>query len=710
VRRLIALALLLVAARAGAVEYELPVDIDGEDDLYELFYSQEISEETFNALLDLLRRGVNLARADAEELYALPGLTVADVDAIIAYREAAGGLFDPGSLAAAGVLTDEKLAAIAPFVIIAEAETPGAPSFSGRARARALYSSGDSRLPTMALEARATTLRRLTVAADVVITRNLIGDLRYDQGRDALSAEGRQVRVHLPKAYAHWKAPKLEVIAGTYTAGFGQRLSFDETTLYTPNGIYPHATIFRDSDLVRDCIESTGELDETPCPAEDRRYVTPDFDWRETLLGVAVSAREIPAGPGWFQLTGWGSAELRDIYQYELYDRGKCLDPTDDDDPDCGAPDVFVRGADPLEPSPEFSFQTLTDVFAELLGGANVTWFGARRAHVGVTGWGAQPYWLLTGIDLDFQEWSRWPRGGGYGAIGADAAWGRSWLDLGVEATRSFDGGTGGDLGAIARATATWAKNELELSARWYGRDFVNPHTGAIAEPDELDGQRARDEAGFRLRYGGKPTRKLAVRGLASFWVTPSSGTPKARVEGRVEYTFTRQVRAGGFVKWSDKDVRESGFGLCHDIVRVVDGEAIPCTGQKISLGALTVLTPRPRMAIKLQGQVSLSDDPAYPERFRMDVNTWASLGWWVTGNARVRARLAYRRPDLEGVVTGISAVEHHLWGYLQLTYRLPRAFQIGARYETRVYLDEGQYPRDPSPEHWLALDVEARF
>jgi hypothetical protein len=158
----VAAALLLGAAQAGAVEYELPIDIDGEEDLYELYYSQEISEETFNALLDLLRRGVDVGRADAEELYALPGLTIADVDAIIAYRNAAGSIFDPGALAAAGVISDEKLAAIAPFVIVTPVEQPGVPSFAGRARYRALYSSGDSRLPAMALEARATTLRRLT--------------------------------------------------------------------------------------------------------------------------------------------------------------------------------------------------------------------------------------------------------------------------------------------------------------------------------------------------------------------------------------------------------------------------------------------------------------------------------------------------------------------------------------------------------------------
>ena len=67
------LVVILVAARAGAVEYEVPIDIDTDDDLYELLTTEQISEDTFNALLDLYQRGVDLNEADAEEIYALPG-------------------------------------------------------------------------------------------------------------------------------------------------------------------------------------------------------------------------------------------------------------------------------------------------------------------------------------------------------------------------------------------------------------------------------------------------------------------------------------------------------------------------------------------------------------------------------------------------------------------------------------------------------------
>src|SRR5262249_30573133 len=66
-RQVAVLALLLVAARAGAVEYEVPIEIDTDDDLYELLTTEQISEDTFNALLDLYQRGIDLNEADAEE-------------------------------------------------------------------------------------------------------------------------------------------------------------------------------------------------------------------------------------------------------------------------------------------------------------------------------------------------------------------------------------------------------------------------------------------------------------------------------------------------------------------------------------------------------------------------------------------------------------------------------------------------------------------
>jgi hypothetical protein len=704
--------LLALAAPAAAVEYELPIAIETEDDLYELMASGEISEETFHVLVELLRRGVDLARADAQELYALPSLTLADVDAILAHRASSGATADPAALVAAGVISDEKALAIRPFLFVATPVAPG-PGAAGRVRYRTLYTAADDRVPPMALEARAALRGNLGGAVALILGRNGLGDVRYDAGRDALSAEALATRVTVPKGYLRWTSPGLEAIAGSFTAGFGQRLTFDETSLVTPNGVYPDAVVTRQTELTRACSESQGELDAPPCPSERREYVSPDYEARETLLGLALSARALSAGPGWLQLTGWGSAQPRDVYQYELYDRMRCADPTTDDDA-CAAPAVYKREDDPAAPASRFSYQTLPSMWMELLGGANVSWFASRRSHVGVTGWGAQPRWLVGGVELDFQEHARFPRGGAYGAVGVDAAWGRSWADVGVELTRSFDKtpGGGGGLGAVARGTATWKRNELELSLRYYDDRFVNPHTGAIAEPDELAGQRARDELGARLRYAGRPTRKLALRALASFWVTPTTDQAKLRVEARADYDAAKAFAAGVYARWADKDLGAGGDGQCYDTTVTVEGEPLPCAGQALDLGALALVRPARALTFKLQGQLRLVDDPRTMEGTRRDLRAWAEARWWVTGGLRVNARVSHDRPDLEGAVAADAFLERSLWGHLQASFSLKRALLVSARYEVRSYLDEEMrsYVRTPSPEHWLALEVEAGF
>src|SRR5690606_3081803 len=118
----------------------------------------------------------------------------------------------------------------------------------------------------------------------------------------------------------------------------------------------------------------------------------------------------------------------------------------------------------------------------------------------------------------DFQEWAPRPFGGSWGAIGADMTWGRGWSDLGLEVARSFDSMQrvtddpsygGGGFAGIARHTSTFGSNEIEVSARYYDKGYANPYSGPISQPDEYDGNRARNEAGARIRYGGRIVNRL---------------------------------------------------------------------------------------------------------------------------------------------------------------------------------------------------------
>ena len=414
------------------------------------------------------------------------------------------GSEDPADLVINGILTERKLVAIAPFLVISDDDRT-ALEVKGRVRFDTRWAAGDEGIPPLGLRTRLETLRNLTLGFAGVLTRNRVDDVVYDAARDALNAQGQRERMEIPKFYAKWETDDFGIVAGTYRIGFGQRLTFDNTDQIAPNGFYADDELLYSRRLSVSCKESAGELSEPACSPDDDTYISPDFSWRERLLGVAAGAKQIQVGSGVVQTHGFFSYQPKSIYQYELYRPDQCTDPTNDDDPACSAPEVFRRQRDPLTRTSRFSFQTLPDVYAEMVGGGNITYRFDRRAHVGVTGYRADVRWLLEGLELDFQEWSRTPFGGPYGAIGADAGYGVGNTDIFAEVARSFDSmpttaavgpGGGGGMGAVARTVTTWGKNELETSIRYYDKKFANPHARPIAAPDEFDGLRARDETG----------------------------------------------------------------------------------------------------------------------------------------------------------------------------------------------------------------------
>ncbi|HEY5947224.1 MAG TPA: hypothetical protein VIV40_17090, partial [Kofleriaceae bacterium] len=351
-RLLLATWVLLGVQTAHAIPYETFIDIDDEGDLQDLFSAGTITEDTYNELLDLLNRGVDLSQADRSELYTLPNLTYDDVDKIIAYRDLnKGRIADPAELVTAGALSEEKLLAISSFIIVRKpGEDPLAAHGWIRAMTRAAphdfapYEPSDPFVPPIAIRGRFTMLRHLMAGFAVTNTRLDIGNPIYDPNRGALIAEARSNQLHIPKAYVKWEDDTFAAIAGTFRAGFGQRLVFDNSQYYTPNGLYLDDQIFYSADLSTACKQSAGELLASPClGANGSEYVTPDFAWRDGLLGVGVGAKKLELTQGWLQVYGFASANRKGIYQYELVDRGKCDDPHADNDPDCAAPIVYVK-------------------------------------------------------------------------------------------------------------------------------------------------------------------------------------------------------------------------------------------------------------------------------------------------------------------------------------------------------------------------------
>ncbi len=705
-------ALALVLARTAAAEnYETFIDIDSEEELQDLLSQEEISQETFDTLLPMLQTGVDLNEATREELYALPNLTLIEVDKILKYREDAGWISDPAVLVTNGILSERKLLAIAGFLVVRDRNLPPL-AITGMVRLQSRWSSKDNRPPPTALQARAQTLGHLRLGFTGVMTEDRVGPVRYDPNRDALVAEAPSTQLHPAKFYAYWNSESIEAVAGTYRIGFGQRLTFDDTNRIVPNGIQTDDEIIRGTDLTRKCNESKGELAVTPC--DTNIYVTPDFHWSERMLGAAAGLKEIPAGPGVLQAYAFLSLQPRSIYQYELYDRSKCDDPRNDSDPNCSAPQVYRQQDDPLAPTSRFSYQTLPDMYRETVIGGNLTFFTGSRVHVGLTGYGAREKFLTQGIDLDFQEWSRTPYGGNFGAIGADFQVGMAqWLDLYGETAVSFDHqdpNRGAGSAGILRAVATWDKNEVEASLRSYGTDFVNPYSRAISAADEYDGLRVRDEVGGRVRYTGHPGEHLNTRATADLWTTPSDDHVKTLLYFRNDFEIDRLTRVGFWTRYEDKGLGQGGRTQCYEVTTMTDenGEPIACSGMKWTGAATARVEPTRTLIASGQADVAMLDDARYDSKFRYDTSVWATLMYKPDPHWRIRSRGRWLFQD----VADNHYLEQSLWGYLDFTYIMPRQYRARLRYDLYYRLDKraSTLDRQPNPEHWLWLELEAKF
>lgn len=749
---------LVAVAPAAAAPYEAFIDIETLEDLDDLLATGQITTETYDALYTLMERGVRLDTATRAELYSLPNLTYEEVDAILEYRELNGFIRAPEDLVVAGVLTDEKLLAIAAFLIIQE-RGGGRYQPHGHVHVGTRAAQNDSDLPSGFLRARVRAGKELTAGLGAVLTRRRIGEVTWDPNRDALIADAAGPQLHLPKAFVRYRGDKMDAIAGTYRIGFGERLTFDTATDYTPNGIYLDDQITRDYDLSRECSLSTGELAGSPCPGlmEERDYVTPDYGWSDGLRGIAVGTEHIELGAGRLQAFAWGSYQHRGIYQYEIANTEACPDPRNDVDGACKAPVVLVRpeGGDPLASTAAHAYQTLPEMFAESLVGANLTYFAARRDFVGVTGYGATTQWLPdtpASVRLDTQEWSRWPIGGRYGAIGAQVGIGRGIFDIFGEVTHSFDRmpdgpgpiDGGGGPAAVLRVTRNQKENELELSARYFDADFVNPYSGALAAADELEGHRGRGEHGVRakltrkleqvgLRLRGDLWRRLVSveRELADdIFVDDYEYVLAAELLARADVTVSKILRYGGSVQLTDKGLGEpqrftpptmanpmgTPIPPCYEIF-IEDGQAgepATCTGRRLATRLHARYAPSRDWHVLLQLAHNALDsgEESVPGSgdgtLRHDLGASVKGIWRPDARLRLESRIKFEDYD----VADNTAYERTVHAMASAVYRTRAKDQLRVRADLRLWLDDRtstQY-RDPSPEVWLGAEYQAKF
>ncbi len=687
-RRALALASLitLTPCTASAVQYEIFIEVETEEDLYDLLATEQISESSFDALLLLYQTRVELNRASRQRLYLLPNLDYGHVDRILAYRAEAGAIHELGDLVAAGVLEAKMVDALRAFVIVQSPDAPKSQT-KGFMRIQGRWSGRYDRLPpASALQARVKTLRNLDIGASATLTRNGLHRVRWDPNRTALSAEPEGVRFEVPKLYVEWEDDKWEVIGGTYRVGFGQRLTFDATDQITPNGFFGDYELRRNNELGLRCRRSAGELQASPCPTDRVTRVTPDYAWTNRLTGVAVGLKKLPVGPGWLQAYAWGSYQVHRIPQIEIVDTSTCSDPRRDEDPACRAPPVYVRAGNPTAPASTATFATLPAMYAEALVGSNASYFWNDRTHVGLTGYGSMPRWLVRGAELGFQEFSRKPFGGPFGAVGVDAAFGFGAQDFFAEIARSFDAqaGGGGGYGAVLRSVTTLPTTEVDVSARYYGQNFANPYARPVSAPDELDGLRARDETGLRLRATAQLGPRVGLRTVADGWHQLSSGALHGLIFARADL----QVASSWvWALWTE--YRNTG-------------------SQRFLLATRLAYEPVRRLTLSGQFQHRWIGTRLGGARFQQDIAAILNITARPIDLLRVRLRVRY---DFEDIGDN-HRLPHTLWAYLEAALTVRERDMLRVRYDLRVFLDrrESTLRRVPNPEHWLWLEYVFRY
>ncbi|WP_223757797.1 hypothetical protein [Myxococcus sp. RHSTA-1-4] len=685
------------ALPAHAAPYEVEPEAGEELDLLALVEEGAISGETLAALLALRRTGVDSRLATRATLYGLPGLTYADVDGVLRLRAEGGASGDGASSDVAEALTEEEARRLAPF--LAERE-PG--RLSGDARLLMAFAASDSLLPPMALQVRAAGLAGLRAGVLVSLARRRLGALRRDARTRALVVDAPGAALVLPKFYAQWTGERVSVLAGTYRLGFGQRLTLDTTALPAPDGFLPDDGVRPPGGLERECL-----LGGDGCEAEERLSdVTPDFGWDEGFRGLAGTVRG-PVGRGAeLSLTGFGSYQLRSLPRHAVLDSAACVRARGG----CKAPDVRV----PLPGSrlEKLTARTLPGVFNEWAGGGNATLSTSSRAHLGVTGWAARPVWAVEGARLDFQPGARYPAGGGFGAVGLDAAWGHGAVDLFFEGTRSFDSAPegGGGFGALQRTVLSGERKELELALRYYGRDFANPYSGAPSGPDALEGLRVRNELGARVRYLQREERAWRLRGQVDAWTLPADGA----VPGTAGTAHLRASARADWLVWPlfqpslQVELRDSGLGAevpCSEDAESDSG--LDCSRGRYGVIARVRSEPSEEVSLAAQyGHARVDEPEAGGPRY--DAQAVLDVRLRPDESLRLGGRVVWKDEDL----SERSRLRQELRASVDARWTAFGTVSARARYAWVLDLKDASVARVPPdpPRHLFHLELETRF
>ncbi|MFH1532121.1 MAG: helix-hairpin-helix domain-containing protein [Pseudomonadota bacterium] len=732
-----AVLLSLLAAPAAAKEYRVPILVDTEDDILEMYYADDISVEERDLLLRLLEDPLDINEASRNELYDLPGLTYDLVDRIIAAREEKRFSRVSNLKKIPGIAPD-IYRQLQPFVEHVPKRSAPKKGVSKDVKGTFRYQitdrirEGDTDLPEMSLRGRvqgldgfkagfAVTLENgvgptswrdaiatpSTPLADLWKVDSGNGRLQCDRGDGVydcgpgsaafmvfddkspleryLRTDGEHYRTPWPKIYVSVVRDRWRAVAGSYKIGFGQRLVLDNTGRDKPHGFIGDDSTYGSESGVR---------------------LSPDF------MGLAGSYD--------FALGGRLSLEVTPFFSWWRYDAYQIYLNHEDEFTGERESYVVVSGIPGTPYSRKHYYVTLPQAYDELLGGGNVSLKWGSRSHVGITGFGSTLGFHLGDGDTVFTTSSRYPADRTvFAAFGLDAA-----VEIGPDTTVFAEMAATDQLSAEAMAAivrAVWQRKPLEIDAsvRYLGDDYDNPHARGISMSDQWLGNADRGELGLRLDASWKVAKWLRLRlgedvWRAARWNDPNETTSNPaekthlwrnetylRVDG---YPFNWWT-VGVYALYRDNDLESSGW-TWTDPNGDVEGVDYSFNGTQWRVGAQTSFIPLKWMRLDLYYQLKFFHEKklslekelqkGHYTYFKIRVNPVH----WLT----VSARAKYFKGELAAEEGATGEGEEYGEGYLQLEVRPYKGLAIGGRGAMRGFLHvkaDGETP--PNEYFWRA-------
>jgi len=739
-RFVVAATLLLLATSLAAKEYRVPILVDTDDDILELYYADDITAEERDLLLRLLESPLDINEADREEFYDLPGLTYDIVDAILLKRDEKR-FSRVSNLKKIPGLTAPIYRQLEPFVKhVPKRKKPkkGAPKgIKGTFRYQIVdrISDKDTDLPEMSLRGRmqglggfkagfAVTLENGIGAADYrdAFAGDLPADLwkvKFPTGQlqcgtaeepyncnkgqvhnaifedDPLDrylvTDGEHYRVPWPKIYVSAERGRWRAIAGSYKIGFGQRLVIDNTGRDKPHGFVG---------------------DDATYTHESGARLSPDF------MGLAGSYD--------FNLGGRLSLEVSPFFSWWRYDVYQTY--LNHEDAFTGERESYVVAS--KVPGTMYYrkhyFVTLPQAYDELIGGGNVSFKWGSRSHVGITGYGSTVGFHLGDDDTVFTTSSGYPvERDVFAAFGLDAA-----VEIGPDATlfaeiAATDQFSADAMAAIVRAVWERKPWEIDVSARYLGDEFDNPHARAISMSDQWLGNTDRGEIGIRADASWKPAKWIRLRLGQDVWraarwndPSPTTSNPAQKAHFWRNETYLR-VDGYPFKWWTvgvyglfrDNNLETSGWSWT-DPNGDAEGVDYGFNGEQWRVGAQTSFIPLKWMRLDLYYQVKFFHEAKLSLEKKLQKGHYTYLKirvkpvHWLTLSARGK----YFKGELDAEEGATINGEEYAEGYLQVEFRPIKGLAIGGRGAVRGFLHENASGETPSNEYFWRASVAYRF